>query len=144
MAYDLVLYSVLVNMNPINKLYCFDWIILINAEYVVYIMCVCVGVLICMWFEYIYVCVYIYMYRCVCVYVCIYIYIYILLYIRYQFFIFPFLLLISCITIIHITIYFGFIASLFYSPIIFFLEYYIFLYLLFSLFTSFHTPLTML
>ena len=41
MAYDRVLYSVLVNMNPINKLYCFDWIILINAEYVVYIMCVC-------------------------------------------------------------------------------------------------------
>ena len=74
MAYDRVLYSVLVNMNPINKLYCFDWIILINAEYVVYIMCVCVGVLICMWFEYIYVCVYIYMYRCVCVYVCINIY----------------------------------------------------------------------
>ena len=64
MAYDRVLYSVLVNMNPINKLYCFDWIILINAEYVVYIMCVCwcVGVLICMWFEYIYVCVYIYIY----------------------------------------------------------------------------------
>ena len=44
MAYDLVLYSVLVNMNPVNKLYLFDWIILINAEYVVYIMCVCLCV----------------------------------------------------------------------------------------------------
>ena len=42
MAYDLVLYSVLVNMNPINKLYWFDWIILINSEYVViYYVCVC-------------------------------------------------------------------------------------------------------
>ena len=26
-------------MDPVNKLYCFDWIFLISAEYVVYIMC---------------------------------------------------------------------------------------------------------
>ena len=28
-------------MDPVNKLYCFDWMILINTEYVVYSMCVC-------------------------------------------------------------------------------------------------------
>ena len=33
-------YYVLINIDPVNKLYCFDWIILISAEYVVYIMCV--------------------------------------------------------------------------------------------------------
>ena len=29
-----------INIDPVNKLYFFDWIILISAEYVVYIMCV--------------------------------------------------------------------------------------------------------
>ena len=38
---DLFLYSVLINMDPVNKLSFFDWMILISAEYVVYIMCVC-------------------------------------------------------------------------------------------------------
>ena len=43
-AYDLFLYSVLINMDPVNKLYFFDWMILINTEYVVYSICVCVCV----------------------------------------------------------------------------------------------------
>ena len=30
----------LLNIDPVNKLYLFDWIIFISAEYVVYIMCV--------------------------------------------------------------------------------------------------------
>ena len=51
MAFGLFLYSVLVNMNQVNKVYCFDWMILINTEYVVYSLCVCV--LTCMWIEYI-------------------------------------------------------------------------------------------
>ena len=93
-AYDLFLYSVLVNMDPVNKLYCFDWMILINAEYVVYsIMCVCV--LTSMLIEYIYI--------------------YILLYIRYQFSFSPYLLLISRITIIQITKYVLLIVCLFYN-----------------------------
>ena len=29
-------------MDPVNKLYFFNWMILIGADYVVYIMCVCV------------------------------------------------------------------------------------------------------
>ena len=44
-------------MDPVNKLYFFDWKILINTEYVVYIMCVCV--LTFMWIEYIYILLYI-------------------------------------------------------------------------------------
>ena len=39
-AYNLFLYSVLINMDPVNKLYYFDWMLLINTEYVVYRMCV--------------------------------------------------------------------------------------------------------
>ena len=42
---DLFLHSVLINMDPLNKLYCFDWMILINTECVVYSMCVGVCVL---------------------------------------------------------------------------------------------------
>ena len=69
-------------MDPVNKLYCFDWMILINTEYVVYSMCVCV--LTFMWIEYIYILVH-----------------------KVPVFIPPppFLLLISRITIIQITIY---------------------------------------
>ena len=44
MTYDMFLYSVLVNMNPVNKLYWFDWMILINTEYVVLGVCVCLCV----------------------------------------------------------------------------------------------------
>ena len=47
------LYSVLVILNPVNKLYHFDWMILINTEYVVCVY-VCVCVLTCMWIEYYY------------------------------------------------------------------------------------------
>ena len=43
-------------MGPVNKLYCFNWI-LINTEYVVYSMCMCV--LTIMWIEYIYIFLYI-------------------------------------------------------------------------------------
>ena len=93
MAYDLFLYSILVNVTPVNKLYHFDWMILINTEYV-YVYSVCVFG---------------------CWHAC---GLNILLYIRYHSF-FPFVLLISSITIIQITIYFVFIVFLFYNPIIF-------------------------
>ena len=39
------LYSVLINMDLVNKLYCFDLMILISVAYVVYIIYVCVCVL---------------------------------------------------------------------------------------------------
>ena len=39
------LYSVLIIMDPVNKLYFFDWMVLISAECVVYIIYVCVCVL---------------------------------------------------------------------------------------------------
>ena len=86
-------------------------------------------------------CIYIYMYRCVCVYVCINIYI-----IVYKIPVFHFSFFITDLLYNHNPHYYIFwfhcLAVL--LPNHFFLEYYIFLYLLFSLFTSFHTPLTML
>ena len=36
MVYNLFLYSVLINMDPGNKLYYFNWKISINTEYVMY------------------------------------------------------------------------------------------------------------
>ena len=58
---------------------------MINAEYVVYNMCVCVCVLICMWFEYNNIIImhnlYIYnIYNNICIGVCVYIYIYTIVY----------------------------------------------------------------
>ena len=89
-------------MDPVNKLYLFDWMILINTEYVVYSMCVGVGVCVLtfMLIEYIYI----YIYN-------------ILLYITYHFL--NIFLLISRITIVHITIYIVLIVFLFYNPFAF-------------------------
>ena len=60
-AYDVFLYSVLINMDPVNKLDCFDWMILINTEYVVYsrYVCVCVDIYV----DYIYIYIYILVYK---------------------------------------------------------------------------------
>ena len=86
MAYDLFLYSVLINMDPVNMLYFFDWMILINTEYVIYSMCMGVYV-------------WLFVHGCLCVVVCVLTFMfieYILLYIRYKF---------SFFFIIQITIY---------------------------------------
>ena len=95
-------------MDPVNKLYYFDWLILINTEYVVYSMCVCV-----------------------CWHLCgLNIYNYILVYKVPVFISFSFLLLISRITIIQITIYV--------VLIVYFYNLFIFSWIFKKLYFSFH------